>query len=123
MADLRDIPLDVLEAEVARRRAELDADDACPGAGQCHGCAGWCDRCGDVALVCDSPTCDRHHCDCGDRAVIVDEGLGYCGIWSSPKWHSHIRGDDMGFCRREGLDPRDAEYYPGRDVTEERRRG
>lgn len=32
----------------------------CPGEGKCHGCLKWCDLCGDVAYVCDSPECDSH---------------------------------------------------------------
>jgi hypothetical protein len=37
-------------------------DDDCPGTGKCHGCMCWCDRCGEVCGVCDSPTCEQHHC-------------------------------------------------------------
>lgn len=31
----------------------------CPGC-KCHGHVVWCDRCGDVAEVCDDPHCDVH---------------------------------------------------------------
>lgn len=39
---------------------ELASD--CPGRGRCHGCMGWCDRCGDVDEVCDAAVCDAHRC-------------------------------------------------------------
>lgn len=32
----------------------------CPGKGKCHGPANWCDRCGDVYRICDSPGCHAH---------------------------------------------------------------
>lgn len=58
------------------------AADDCPGEGRCHGCASWCDRCGDVTAVCHSGSCERHHCsDC--RADVTSseeivEGAGWC---------------------------------------------
>ena len=45
-------------------------DDECPGDGKCHGCLGWCDRCGDVGKVCNYPDCDQHHCSiCREKLV------------------------------------------------------
>jgi len=32
----------------------------CPGRFKCHGPASWCDKCGDVDLICDDPKCDIH---------------------------------------------------------------
>jgi hypothetical protein len=29
----------------------------CPDVGRCHGSMGWCDKCGDVATVCNDPMC------------------------------------------------------------------
>lgn len=37
-------------------------DEDCPGAGQCHGCMSWCNRCGDVDRVCEGPRCTVHRC-------------------------------------------------------------
>lgn len=34
--------------------------EECPGKGVCHGCLNWCENCGDVGYVCDSPDCDTH---------------------------------------------------------------
>lgn len=57
-----------LRARRAELAGELKAIDAlldesdCPGAGRCHGCLAWCDRCGDVSKVCDATRCDKHRC-------------------------------------------------------------
>lgn len=32
----------------------------CPGRFKCHGPASWCEKCGDVDLICDDPKCDAH---------------------------------------------------------------
>lgn len=58
------------------------ADQDCPGEGKCHGCAGWCDRCGDVDEVCDASGCMRHRCQRCDCVLTEDhkefgESWGY----------------------------------------------
>jgi hypothetical protein len=62
-----------------------EGEDECPGAGKCHGCMCWCDRCGDVTAVCDGEGhCDQHCCiscrmlltsDEQDESYGRDEGL------------------------------------------------
>jgi hypothetical protein len=48
--------------------------EPCPGVGRCHGCARWCDDCGDVDTVCNSPSCMAHHCvRC--EAKLTDQDL------------------------------------------------
>lgn len=36
-----------------------DSSD-CPGKFKCHGPASWCDKCGNVDLICDDPNCEQH---------------------------------------------------------------
>jgi coenzyme F420-reducing hydrogenase gamma subunit len=76
-----------LEEELAEVRRQLVYAD-CPGEGHCHGCASWCDRCGDVGTMCEGPSCDRHRCQICGRAVEdvedIDEGLGYCPEHAEP---------------------------------------
>lgn len=65
----------------------------CPGEGKCHGCAGWCDQCGDVDTVCDDHLCDRHTClECRRRVEHGDdifEGQGRC-----PEHAAEVRLED-----------------------------
>lgn len=42
------------------RRQTLPNGDECTGEGRCHGTLNWCDICGDVESVCDTPGCDVH---------------------------------------------------------------
>lgn len=44
----------------------------CPGAGRCHGPQNWCDRCGDVAHVCD----DEINCAVHPRICVECGGTG-----------------------------------------------
>jgi len=64
------------------REPEAVDDRACPGEGRCHGCAVWCDACGDVGVTCDAPVCDRHRCNrCGVWVVSIDDiydGQAWC---------------------------------------------
>lgn len=55
--------------------------DECPGANRCHGCACWCDECGDVdERQCDNLTCDAHHCaGCGAKTTVVERD--YATSW------------------------------------------
>jgi hypothetical protein len=46
--------------------------DDCPGEGKCHGCAKWCDACGDVDDVCDHGECNVHRC-VACRALLTAE--------------------------------------------------
>lgn len=56
----------------------LSADEECPGAGKCHGCMAWCNECGDVSATCDSPTCQRHHCNrCHQQLTIGEVDQSY----------------------------------------------
>ncbi len=50
------------------------------GSNRCHGCASWCDDCGDVGDSCDSwPNCDAHTCTtCGRKALIRDYECEAC---------------------------------------------
>jgi len=58
------------------------ADDECPGEGKCHGCLGWCDRCGDVGEVCNYPDCDQHHClICGETLVEATQAESDRPTW------------------------------------------
>lgn len=46
--------------------AQLIVDElreSCPGPVGCHGCQGWCPKCGTVSHVCDDPECDTHRRD------------------------------------------------------------
>lgn len=62
------------------------SNDDCPGEGKCHGCASWCDRCGDIRFVCDSDDqehgrggtkCNAHRCDrCCKLLVSEDDRDG-----------------------------------------------
>lgn len=74
---------DALEVELAEVNRLLTFAD-CPGEGRCHGCASWCDNCGDVGTMCDAIHCDRHSCsEPGCRKSVEDgdhiiDGWGYC---------------------------------------------
>lgn len=41
----------------------IDSSD-CPGQGRCHGCAAWCDHCGNVGKSCDVNISNGEWCDC-----------------------------------------------------------
>ncbi len=83
----------------------------CPGEGRCHGCAVWCDTCGDVKAVCDSPTCQRHHCERCSASLNredLDGSIGYttwcaacCASDHVERWEARMlacaeRGDEEG---------------------------
>jgi len=87
---------DDLEAEVRALDAEIALLD-CPGEGRCHGCASWCDRCGDVGTVCGAVTCDRHQChECRRKVEAEDEiedGVGWCTACREAfAWHEFLDG-------------------------------
>lgn len=68
---------------------DLDAEP-CPGAGRCHGCLGWCDRCGDVGEVCDYPECDHHHCTrCRVLITSRNESDGNRPTWCKGCEHAY----------------------------------
>ncbi len=75
--------------------------EECPGEGACHGCMKWCDRCGDVAWVCDSATCDSHRREEEIRGQIseleagIKEAASKCRkleIWMRELRHSGADG-------------------------------
>lgn len=55
------------------------SDEECPGAGKCHGCMSWCDRCGDVDTTCDCEVCDQHHCVSCREMLGRDDAYGQGG--------------------------------------------
>jgi len=67
----------------------LERPPACQiGPSRCHGCASWCDDCGDVADVCDAyPNCDAHRCTtCGCKALTRDYECESCLERASYVW-------------------------------------
>lgn len=46
----------------------------CPGRHKCHGPASWCNKCGDVDLVCDDPRCETH-ARCHERLARLRKAI------------------------------------------------
>ena len=50
--------------------------EPCDGPNRCHGCASWCDSCGDVDRIChdDSRQCMAHFClGCGAGPTSISD--------------------------------------------------
>ena len=66
--------------------------EACDGDGACHGCMGWCDRCGDVSRTCDASRCDVHRCQiCNEVRIDCDQerDISYVCFVCAPREYPH----------------------------------